>query len=210
MRTREKVIGYRNIRIRRNVIRKLLCIGCSYEYCVLQLNKDLSDLYCHLMHTTLWRYSSLYNPKVRIRDMIQFLWLQNASRERVKIPWAFILSALVLESTGASLNGFGFSSFSSLSFLLQFSWPHSWEMTPIKTLWGQGWLMYHWPQIIQDVAKPWFLSCLPSTPILPDAPQDHLLPGLRASLLEWPWPPYLETGHVPGWGYFCPVFTRIL
>lgn len=78
-------------------------------------------------------------------------------------------------------------------------------MTPIKTLWGQGGLMYHWPQIIQDVAKPWFLSCLPPTPILPNASQDHLLPGLRASLLEWPWPPYLKIGHVPGWSHFCPV-----
>lgn len=84
MRTREKVIGYRIIRISRNVIRKLLCIGCSCECCVLQLNKHLSDLYCHLMHTKWWRYSSLYVPKVRIRNMIEFLWLQNASRESVK------------------------------------------------------------------------------------------------------------------------------
>lgn len=163
--------GYKNIRIRRNVIGKVLSIGCSHEYCVLQLNKDLPNLYCHLMHTTLWsRYSSLHVPKMRIRDMTEFLWFQNPSRKRVKIPWAFVLLALVLESTGTSLNGLGFSSFSSLSFLLQFSWPHSWEMTPIKTLWGQGWLMYHWPQIIQDVAKLWFLSCLPSKPILSDAP----------------------------------------
>lgn len=125
-------------------------------------------------------------PKMRIRDMTESPWLQNPMREMVKIPRAFVLSALVLESTGTPLNGFGFSSFLSLSFLLQFSWLHSWEMTPIKTLWGQSWLMYHWPQLLQDVAKLQFLSCLPSAPILSIAPQDLPLPGLRASLLEWP------------------------
>lgn len=84
-------------------------------------------------------------------------------------------------------------------------------MTPIKTLWGQSWLMYHWPQILQDVAKLQFFNCLPSTPILSGALQDLLLSGLRASLLNWPWPPYLEIGplvHVPRWLHFCTLFLH--
>lgn len=151
--------------------------------------KDLWYFSYHVIHTTtlLDRYSFLKNvPKMRIRDMIESPWLQNPMRERVKIPRASIPSALVLESTGTPLNGFGFSSFLSLSFLLQVSWLHSWEMTPIKTLWGQSWLMYHWPQLLQDVAKLQFLSCLPSAPILSIAPQDLPLPALGASLLERP------------------------
>lgn len=146
--------------------------------------KDLSDISYHRMHTTtLWgKYSFLNIPQIRTRDRVELpkclqlassgtriwiqLWLQNPNRKSVKIPWAFVLSALVLESTGAPLNDFGFSSFLSSSFLLQFSWQHLWEMTPIKTLWGQGWLIYHWPQILQDVVKLQFLNCLSSTSIL--------------------------------------------
>lgn len=137
------------------------------------------------MPTTLWRYSSLYIPKVKIRDMIEFLWLQNVSREMVKNPLGF---HSVSSGPGIhwGLNGLGFSSFSSLSFLLQFSWPQAWEMTPIKTLWGQGWLMYHWPQIIQDVAKPQFLSCLPSTPSCPMPLRTISCQGLELVSLSGP------------------------